>query len=400
MATKIYDTYDDAARDYLSLFRALRDAPSETSEQVTRGAGDVPVDALITRADEIADVSSSMVPLAMDCLKVPDMAVHEGISGQLLAQAAAELQVSVELVNIAASEATSPAAADTRMSREMTRAVRGARLRGAIDEMEKAMTVPPSAGLITAERRRRAGPEATTRDEAKQALKQAAETAVAAISGRVIETGGELAKSLIRAKWADVATAAGLTGTGVANLFDRLQEGTGRLVRRAITTAAKTLLNAWDKILALLGKDAEEEARAQVKAWLDTIQKEDKIELFRPLVNELYQVKALKTMLPSWLDKTKAEIDQINATSTDVTALSDKFTVLTGHINTVGSVAPLLALVAKVFPQVLLAVIAIQVALLAVLVYAGYDYIGYNQPKPLNLTKGVAEVIEENLFSV
>jgi hypothetical protein len=32
-----------------------------------------------------------------------------------------------------------------------------------------------------------------------------------------------------------------------------------------------------------------------------------------------------------------------------------------------------------------------------VLVYAGYDYIGYKQPEFLNLTKGVGEVIRDNL---
>jgi hypothetical protein len=36
---------------------------------------------------------------------------------------------------------------------------------------------------------------------------------------------------------------------------------------------------------------------------------------------------------------------------------------------------------------------------LAVLVYGGFDYVGYKQPGFLNLTKGVAEVIQENLLT-
>ena len=72
MATIKYQTYEEAAQDYLTQFRALRDAPPSKSKAVTRGAADVPVEALITRADEIADVSACMVPLAKGYLADTD----------------------------------------------------------------------------------------------------------------------------------------------------------------------------------------------------------------------------------------------------------------------------------------------------------------------------------------
>jgi hypothetical protein len=56
-----------------------------------------------------------------------------------------------------------------------------------------------------------------------------------------------------------------------------------------------------------------------------------------------------------------------------------------------------LAKFVRQFPQALVVVTAIRIVLLTVLVYGGYDYIGYGQVKFLNLTKGVAEVIRENL---
>jgi len=87
----------------------------------------------------------------------------------------------------------------------------------------------------------------------------------------------------------------------------------------------------------------------------------------------------------------------INTTTTDVAALADKFTVLVGRINTVGDVIGLAKFIQAEFPQVLMVVTAIRVALLAVLVYGGFDYIGYGQGTFLNLTKGVTEVIRDNL---
>ena len=85
-----YLSYDEATQVYLARFRALRYAPSAPAEVTTRGASGVAAETLIASADEIADVSAAMIPLAGEYLSSPDPALREGISGQLLAQAAAE----------------------------------------------------------------------------------------------------------------------------------------------------------------------------------------------------------------------------------------------------------------------------------------------------------------------
>jgi hypothetical protein len=391
MATLTYRSYEEAAQDYLARFRALREAPSAPTAVVTRGAGEVAADTLIEQADQIADISASMTPLASSYLEAPNPVLREGISGQLLAQAAAELQVATELLQIAAGETVEPQA-------PVTRAASGASLREAIDGLEKAMSMPVSAGLAAPGVARRAVSAADTLEEARKALQQAATLTVGAISQRVVEVGGDLAFNLIfKTEWNAVVQSAGLLNKDIANLLDNVKEGAGALIRRAVTAAAKTLLNVFDKILVLLGKDIEDKARKQVKEWLEKIQQEGKIEVFEKLVGKLYQVDALNTALPAWIEKTTAELDKINATTTDVMALSDKFTVLVGRINTVGDVVGLSKFVQTQFPQVLVVTAAVQVALLAVLVYSGYDYIGYQQVEFLNLTKGVGEVIRENL---
>ena len=398
METKTYSTYEEVTQVYLSRFRALRDVPPSKARGVTRGAADIPAEILIKRADEIAGVSVSMIPLAKIYLDSPDPTLREGISGHLLAQAAAELQVATELFEIAGSEATGPTELAGEVARPTNRAVRGDALRQAIASMEKVMEKPITAGLEAPVMARRGAGEANTPEEAKQALEQAATLTAGAISQRVVEVGGDLAFNLVfKTEWAAVVQSAGLVSKDIAKLLDRIKEGASKLVQSAMMTATKTILNVFDKILALLGKDVKDLARKQIQKWLEDIQKEGKIALFEQLVGKLYKVDKLKEALPKWMEKTTAGVDKINITKTDVAALSDKFTVLVERINAVGDVIGLSKFIQATVPQVLVIVTAIRVALLAILVYAGYDYIGYEQANFLNLTKGVTEVIRENL---
>ena len=397
MAAMTYQTYEEATADYLTRFRALRDAPPDPTRTVTRGAADIPADTLIARAGEIADVSEAMLPLAKGYLESPDPGLREGISGQLLAQAAAELQVATELMHIAADEGASPESSVATAPLGTTRAARGSNLRDAIQGMEKAMTVPVSAGLVSPKLLRRAA-VASTPEEAKKALQLAAKVTTQAISQRVVETGGDLAFNLVfKTEWTAVIQSAGLLNKDIANLLDRVKQGASAFIQNVVTTATKTLLNVFDKLLALLGKDVEDLARKKIQQWLEDMQKAGKIELFEKLVGKLYQADQFEKDLPGWLDKTTAGLDKLNGTTADVTALSDKFTVLVGRINSVGDVIGLAKFIQVQFPQVLVVVTVIRVTLLAVLVYSGYDYIGYGQANFLNLTKGVSEVIHENL---
>lgn len=399
MTTKTHLTYEEAAQDYLSLFAGLRDASSASSKAVMRGSADIPAGTLIEQAERIAEVSASMVPLAGRYLDAPDYRLREGISGQLLAQAAAEMQVAAELIQIAAKDAADIADESSKANFSTTRAAQGTGLREAIDGLEKAMAMPISAGLVVPRKVRRAGAFAETPEEAKNALHQTATAAAGSISQRVVEVGGDLAFSLVfNTEWKTVINSVGLLSHDIAKLLDGLKEGASTLVQRAISAGARTILNAYSKILALLNRDFEDEARKQVKDWLEQIQQAGRIDLFGQLIGRLYQVNALESTLPDWLEKTMADVDEINGTTKEVAVLSDKFTVLVERISVVGDAIGLAKLVQAQFPQLLAVVTAIRVTLLAVLVYAGYDYIGYEQTRYANLTKGVAEVIRDNLL--
>jgi hypothetical protein len=209
--------------------------------------------------------------------------------------------------------------------------------------------------------------------------------------------GGNIASKLVfETEWSTVIEGAGLMSKKVAELLDSVKEGIGTLFAKAVAVAAKTLLNVYDKILALLGKGVEDEARKRIREWLDKIKQDGKIEAFDHLVGKLYRVDDFRKDLAGWLGSTTAEVVKIDATTTIVAELSQKFIVLVGRINKISDIAGVAKMLKN--PQVHLVITGIRIALLAALVYAGYDYIAYEQIRFPNLTKGVAEVIKENLL--
>src|SRR5262249_50253251 len=156
--------------------------------------------------------------------------------------------------------------------------------------------------------------------------------------------------------------------------------------KQAVAAAVKTLLNVFDKIMALLGKDVEDKARKQIRDWLEKIKKEQKVDLLDALVDQLYGRAAFEKALDGWLEKTSADADIVNQTASAVREVPTKFAVLAGYLGTAENAVVLAKRFLK-FPQVLAVAAGIQVALLAVVVYSGYDYIGYRELGFPNLAK-------------
>jgi hypothetical protein len=386
----VYGSYEEAAQDYLARFRALREAPSVPTDVVTRAAGDIPAETLIDRADEIADVSARMVPLSREYLQAPDMTLRQGITGQLIAQAAAELQLATELVHIAQIEGAGPPG-------PATRAVHSTALQEAIDAMEASMVTPAAQGLVSSVGVARAAvPVPATLGDAKDALRRAATTSAGSIVQHVCEFGGDVAWDLaFNTRWMAVIDGATLLRKDIAEKLEPVKEGVSALVSRAVKAASRTLLNVYDKIMALLGKDAEDQARQKVREWLEKIREKEEIDLFDVLVGRLYRVEALQVDVERWLAGTTAGLDVIHETTYAVRALQDQFIVLVGRMRMLEDVVGLAKLIK--LPQMLLIVAAVQIGLLAALVYAGLDYVGYRAPLFPNIAKGVGEVIEESL---
>jgi hypothetical protein len=391
MQAKTYQTYEEAARDYRTQFTALLNVPVGVEATTTRGAGEVPAELLIDRADEIAEVSTHMVILGRSYFEAENFAYREGISAQFIVQASAEMQLASELLQLAADEQNGqPVAA-------ITRAARGTALRDIITTLEKSMQVPVVAGIAAVDSQTRS--EATqpeNADEAKRELQTAVNQSTATISQRVRELGGDITFDLVSSTvWEVVLVGASLARKDIADRLNDLKQKAGTLVSQAVSVATKTLLNAYDKILALLGKDGQDQARKQVKSWLESIEKQKAADLFEVMIDKLYRVSSFKQELAGWLIRTTAPVDTINQTTESVTEMAGKFTVLVGRMGTLENVLVVARLVK--LSHIILIVAGLQVALLSVLVYAGYDFIGYQEMHFVNITKGIAQVVQERL---
>lgn len=399
MNAKTYSSYEEAAADYSTQFQVLMQIPKEIPAGVTRrGAADIPIDILISRAEKIADVSAAMIPLAKNILVAQDLASREGVSGQLLTQATAELAVAAELFHILEDETVDTTETPRTGIGRTTRTLRGTPLADAIKDLEKVMASPVSNGLVGTSKIPRTSKKAATPENAKEALKNAALTTANAISQRVVETGGEMVINLVfNNEWAAVIQAAGLLNKDITDQLNKMKKGVGEKVQSVVNTLSKTLLNVFNKILALFEKDKENKARKQIEKWLEDIQKEGKIPIFEQIIEKIYRVNLLEDKLPGWLDKTSVPEDKLLTTSSEVSELSAKFAILDSDVHKLGGALMVVKQFKGLFPQILVITTALQIASLSVLIYAGYDYIGAGQGKFINITRGVYELIRENL---
>lgn len=389
MATLNFVSYDEAAKAYLMRFHDLRDAPLTKVAASTRGEKRVDVESVIAASEDIADISAAMIPLASAYLDSPDPSLREGISRHLLAQVAAELQVANELLLIAPGDKQD-------VGSPVARGVRVGALQNAIDAMSSAMAIPLVDGLLPAIRLSRRGVLPDKPEAAKAGLKNAAITTSTAITLRVSDVGGDMAFKLVfNTDWAEVIHSASFVSKDVARLLDQIKAGIGATFQRAVVVAARLLANAYDKILALLGKELEGEARKRIGSWLEGIKDQGKIDLFAEWIRKLYRVGDFETELYGWLENTDAGVDQINQVTGVVNDVADKFTLFVKRLDTVGNVIGLARFIQ--LPQVLAIATAIRTALLAVLVYAGYDYVGFGEPRFPNFSKGVGEIVREGL---
>jgi len=385
-----YQTYEQSADAYMAEFRSLRETPPSADGQVRRGAANIPAQILIERADTIAATSAGMILLAAPYLTSPNPTLREGISDQFMAQATAEMQLATELLQIG-NDAADHASA-------ITRSTRGRQLYEAIDALDSTMALPVTDGLVAVGTVRAVATQSGSIEEAKKAVQKSVTTTSGTISQHVLELGGDIAWNLImQTSWASVVEGASLVNKDIANLMEKAKEGAGMLFARAVTVATRTLVNVYNKILALLGKELEEQARNRVEGWLKQIKKDEKIDLFDQLVTKLYQVDGLKQEVEKTLAETDADIDTLDATHQDIDALGAKFTALSINMGMLASVL-VLAKAIKI-PQMLLVIAGLQISLLAVVIVAGQDYIGYKQPRFPNLTAGIAEVVSENLIA-
>ena len=290
MAKNQSDTYERAAQELLAGYDELLLVPRGAPEGVP------PAEQLVHAGGRITTASPILTAQAAGLLAKGSALEREGASGHLIAQASAELQLAAELLRY-----SSAVPADTPGG--MTRAARGAALRQVGDGLRQAMSVPASAGLAPfVPAMRGAGPLPQDALAAAELLRRSVTQANRAISRQVVDLGGEIAFDLVmQTRWAAVLDGASLLRGDAASKLEEVRKGLGGLVEQAAATAEKALLNVYDKVLTLLGKDMEDAARKQVRTWLEKIKEDGKIELLAELVDKFYRVDVFQGELEGWI---------------------------------------------------------------------------------------------------
>jgi hypothetical protein len=366
MKANSYSTYEEAVDDYLVKLNALMQLPYIAIPIASRNSENMNSESFVRLAEEIADISASMILLARKYQSDPDPLIHEGLCSHFIDQATTELLLEGGLLQVIREEKTgTPSSA-------AIQATHSAALREAVNAAGKSMAFPVIQGLATGVSYRIT--ETSNVAEATAAFKIAFNCTAGSISRRVQELGSDITIDLVaETEWAAVIDGASSLQSPVEHFFESIKKSDETLASRAAFAAGRMLLNAYEKIVILVDRSVELEAREKIGEWLERIKRTGKIELFGNLVENLYGLDGLARSIERNLEGTTASPELINCASDLIKTHSDKFIILTGRMRKLEDAIRIGKLIQ--LPQLLPMIVSLQVELLTALVYAGCDYI-------------------------
>jgi hypothetical protein len=344
-----HQTYEEAARDYLAKFRDLMQQPLDVN--AVTGQGEMPVEFLVKRAEEIGGISTKMIALARAYFDSADPAVREGISGHFVDQASVELLLGTELMQRTEARENGPAPLAAQ------RATQNAALREAISAAEKSTSIPVTRGLPASISYRTT--ESANPDEAAIELISAVISTSTGISRRVQELGAEIAFDLVqRTEWDEITRGTGLSDGEIVEFWADAPNPAGKLV-----------VNVYQKIAALLDRGMETEVREKTGKWLYQIKQGHDIRCFDLLLPKPDAQGAIQNSI----QRSGAAREIINQTSDLIKTVSDRFITLIARMRKLEDAIRLSKSVR--LPQWSLTVVALQTTLLSALVFTGRQYV-------------------------
>lgn len=371
--------YQSAVEAYTSQLRALFTPPEETAPAgaATRG-GEAPApEVLAERAETLSVTSQRLGEMTSDYLEAEDRALREAAEMKLLAQAIAEFEVGRGLLEIAEEEAEGPAPGGP------TRALRTATIQQSITELIDVLETPLEAGLQPFLRRTTRAIEARPKEpeRAKRDLKAEVETSLRDVCRQANKVAGRAARDLLLMDAAVLYEGVALISKDAAELLDKAVAGLSGTIQRLALSGLRLLLQAYDRVLALLGKDVEAQARKQVAEWLEELKQEPEEgsstqTVFERLVNRIYTPDTIVRDVDGWLKTTQTDVNNINQAAETVEGLPEKYRVKTEQVERllkVVAVAKRVPMMKTPVPQVIVA--AVTLGLLGYTLYAGYDHV-------------------------
>lgn len=368
----VWDRYDLA-------IAALYDVPgpAETAFLPTVRSADAS-----RRADLVITESRLLADVAARGLQAPTVAARERATLQLVAGAAADLAVANDLIRALEGEPApavreAPAAIYPQLMFDL-----GPILRPGSEPGPTVTTRGASFKPLT--------------DDPKEALAQLRRTAASsfdAIADDVIDVGQMAISGLLALQAAPIKEAAAVAAQ---EILSKIGDGLGTVLRQA----ARLLVQAYDKILKALGKDAASDARKQAARWIQMLQSGT---LFDTLLQGLYEKQRI------------LEDIEVHASQATDALMSNAFSVALNEASTLAErfrqhrrsiewiLRGLAFAKARLFtiePWGPLAVTAMYVGTLGYTVYAGGDYVDWfrtERIQPLDRIPGLRDVVREAL---
>jgi DNA-binding LacI/PurR family transcriptional regulator len=225
---------------------------------------------------------------------------------------------------------------------------------------------------------------------AKEQCTNAVATALTGIRDGVVATGGHAVEGLLLMDAALLREALVVVGTELA---DRIGLDLRGLSKRVV----EFVIAANEKIIAMLGINALDEARKQLETWLEQLKAGT---LFPQLADTVLQTQTVQTEVDGW-------ITGFGGLEAALLMASDEITQLQGRFAAKLSVADKLLsalAVAKLAPPLMtpvgrLAMAAAYLGLLAYTVGSGYDHTDSDKVKLLDWTEGVRGVAKRLLVA-
>lgn len=376
------NTYQETITTYTAQLRGLFTPPPDAApdEFAVRGGGAVPPQLLAERAEQLAAISRQLGDMSAAYLEAEDIALHEAAEMKLLAQATAEMEVALSLLETASDEAQG-------RTRQVSRAAAGQR---ELDALANVLETPLEAGMapfIDMPALRGADAfEGIALDDARQTLKDQIRRSLKAISRQAVKTSSLGLDTLLSLDPALLRQGVSLASKEVGDLIEKLVEGFNELVRRLATSAMRLLLQAYDWVLALIGKDSEAAARKKVHEWIEELRQSHaqpgQEELADRLVEMIFATQKIQEELGQQIDEKGNDALALATTAETIKSLSARYEAKAGQMERFfkaakGANSVLLALSAK-FPTVAVAIPVVAVVVLSLTGYtlfSGYDHV-------------------------
>jgi hypothetical protein len=363
-------TYTTQLRDLFTVQEGASKAAG-----VTRGKHELPVETLAERAEKLADTSRELGSLTANFLESKRVSVREGAEMKMLSQAIAEIEIARTLFEAAEEEA------NEKKSGKVTRLSRAANGRRSFEDLIEVLETPLEAGIqpslfsaTRGEANRPSDPE-----RAKTEFQEQVKSSLKSITKQTGKVGGHAMSSLLLMDAGLLVQGVSFVSKELGDWIDKVIAGATAVVKKLAVSALRLLMQAYDWILELLGKDVEESCRKQVKEWVDELKKDgagDDEGLFDKLVNRIFTPDSINEEVSGWLATTRADIAALNQTSDAVRELANKYRVKTDKIDKLlkgiafARKAPFINT-----PQGQLLIAAITLSVLGYTIYLGYDHV-------------------------